>query len=122
MSNRFSFERYPVKESRHFKPVGGDWSQHWRLVDYLTYIHRKHAADYHDAIEEALNDHYWTVRREFAVVIGDGYGGKVDIVADKDGQRIALELDNRSPRGKSLLKLATFSRSVPTAVLLRNPK
>lgn len=88
----------------------------------LSGIRGDHAGDYHDNVEYALIEAGWSVRREYAVVIGDGLGGRVDIVAQRHKTRIALELDNRTPRGKSLIKLTGFPPEVRTAVLLRNPK
>lgn len=105
-----------------FINIRGDWSRLFGLVRALSGIRCKHAAVYHDEVADLLIRQGWQVKREFPVLIGDGAHGMVDIVADRDGCRIALELDNRTPRGKSLVKLATFPAGVLTAVLLRNPK
>ena len=105
-----------------FIHIRGEWSQLSDLVHALSGVRCKHAAVYHDQVAELLIRQGWQVKREFPVLIGDGVHGMVDIVADRDGLRIALELDNRTPRGKSLVKLATFQADVFTAVLLRNPK
>lgn len=102
--------------------VGGGWARHAGTLYALTLVRGVHASDYHDAICLRLEQMGWTARREFAVVFGDGQGGRIDVVADRDGDRIALELDNRTPRGKSILKLMTMPKHVPTAVLLRSPK
>lgn len=86
-------------------------------------IKAKHAADYHDEMVGFLESLGWCVKREFPVVLPNETGGRVDIVADHPlGFRIALELDNRTPRGKSILKLETFPARVQCAVILRNPK
>lgn len=105
-----------------FINIRGDWSVFPVLVNALSSIRGKHAAVYHDEVADLLTSYGWDVKREFPVLIGDGVHGMVDIVADRNGRRIALELDNRTPRGKSLIKLATFADGVFTAVLLRNPK
>lgn len=105
-----------------FINIRGDWSAFPALVHALSAIRCKHAAVFHDEVADFLTIHGWDVKREFPVLISDGVHGMVDIVADYDGRRIALELDNRTPRGKSLIKLATFPSGVCTAVLLRNPK
>lgn len=110
-------------ESRSFKPISGDWDGLEETIFELESVSsRRHAADYHDAVALHLEECGWKVRREYAVVTGDGHGGRVDIVAAKNFRRIALELDNRTPRGRSIIKLQSFPSHVATAVLLRRPR
>jgi len=52
---------------------------------------------------------------------GDGHAGRLDLVAERDGLRIALELDDRTPRAKSLAKLAGALDCQLRAVVLRCP-
>jgi hypothetical protein len=101
----------------------GDWHGLSMYLSALADIKAKHASDYHDKVANWLDSLGWQVKREFPVVLPNETAGRVDIVADhKLGFRIALELDNRTPRGKSILKLQTFPPHVHCAVILRNPK
>lgn len=86
----------------------------------LCSIREKYACTYHDAVEKCLARLGWAVRREYPVVV-NGRGGRVDIVAEWSGITLALELDNRSPRGKSILKLTALPLDWNKGVLLRNP-
>jgi hypothetical protein len=110
----------------NLKHVGwsrGEWSGLKQYLAAMSDIQAKHAADYHDKVVQFLETFGWLVKREFPVVLPNETGGRVDIVADHPlGFRIALELDNRTPRGKSILKLETFPARVQCAVILRNPK
>ncbi len=66
------------------------------------------AEELHDAIEADLRAIGWTVVREWEVPDrGDGKPGRIDLVATAPA-RIAMELDNKSPRVKSLFKLRQF--------------
>ena len=108
---------------KHIGWKRGDWEGLQPHLAAMGDIKAKHAADYHDKIVELLESFGWSVRREYPVVLPNETGGRVDIVADHSlGFRIALELDNRSPRGKSIIKLGTFPAHVLCAIILRNPK
>lgn len=77
----------------------------------------KRAADFHDACEIILRRSGWDVSREYPVP-----GGRIDIVATDGDHTVALELDNRRPRKKSITKLQSLPGRWITGVLLRNPK
>lgn len=65
----------------------------------------------HLEAESALKDAGYVVSREFRVPArGDGRRGKIDLVVwrESEDERIAIELDHRSPRKKSLFKLRAF--------------
>lgn len=101
----------------------GDWSDLAALRAILEGVRgHKYAAAYHDAIEGVLRDEGWQVAREWPIVFAEGRGGKIDIVARYCSTVIALELDNVTPRGKSILKLEAMPKHVPCAVLVRNPR
>lgn len=78
------------------------------------------ATTLHDAVELALGDMGYRVTREYPISDrGDGKGGRVDLMAERDGgARIALELDFITPRGGSILKLASIP-GVTRVVILR---
>jgi hypothetical protein len=68
----------------------------------------KNACSFHDAMEDALKMHGWTVMREFQVKNrGDGRVGYIDLVV-MHPIRIGLELDRKSPKRFSLFKLSQF--------------
>ena len=66
---------------------------------------------FHDGIEAALRRRGFVVRREAEVSIREsGRGpGRIDLLAQYHGGFVALELDNRSPRSKSIDKLRAFN-------------
>jgi hypothetical protein len=67
------------------------------------------AAALHATVIRDLQVAGFNVVPEFYVPdIRNGYGGRVDIVCFKNGEAVAIELDRRSPRKKSLEKLARF--------------
>jgi hypothetical protein len=64
----------------------------------------------HGAAIEALRAAGFEVRTECGVDDrGDGRSGRVDIVAEHDGGSVAIEIDHRNPRQKSVHKLRRFS-------------
>jgi hypothetical protein len=77
------------------------------------------AKEMHDAVESRLVSRGYNCIREYRVPDrGDGRNGAIDLVAEKDGISTAMELDNVTPRQKSIFKLlgAPVDRKV---VLLR---
>lgn len=99
----------------------GPWSSFQVLRDRLQEITGRRAGDYHDSVVEFLKARGWRVFREYAVA-ANGRGGRVDVVAFRDDVNLALELDNRSPRERSIEKLKLFPASWLTGILLRDPK
>lgn len=99
----------------------GPWTAMPSLERVLCGSRGRRAADFHDACERILKREGWKVVREYRVILGDRFGF-IDLVAYYGEIQLALELDNRSPRAKSIRKLATFPASWITGVLLRNPK
>lgn len=63
------------------------------------------AAELHDAAEDALRQAGLDVQREFRINLDDGSYGLIDLVVNNV---VAIELDRRLPRAKSLRKLAAF--------------
>ena len=58
------------------------------------------------AIEERLKARGWDLRTDVRVDSrGDGYGGCVDIVANRGESNVSIEFDRLSPRQKSIVKL-----------------
>ena len=82
-------------------------------------VERRHSAkSFHDAVDYALVQRGWTVYREhLAPHHGLRRRGLIDLVTTAP-LRIGIELDNRIPRQKSLLKLREFEGL--KMVVLRN--
>lgn len=69
-------------------------------------VARSTAAAVHDAAQKALIAAGWLVEREVPVDDrGDGRGGRVDLVARRDGISIGIEIDRETPRRNSVEKL-----------------
>lgn len=82
------------------------------------------ASQFQEAIQEALEGAGWAVRREVdvpAMRLGNGRCGRVDLVGERAGVRIAIELDRRSPRQKSLRKLALIDATRVVIVRRQQP-
>ncbi len=77
------------------------------------------AREMHDAVAGKLIRSGYTIQREYPLHYReDGHLGYVDLIAEKDGCRFALELDRSTPRAKSIKKLQTFMDAA-RVVLLR---
>lgn len=80
------------------------------------------AGGFHTAAETALGGLGFKCSRERRVADrGDGHAGRLDLVAERHGVVIALELDDRVPRQKSIAKLASALSCDFRAVVLRCP-
>ena len=107
----------------------GNWGRIPQLRLLLEHVRAKHAACYHDAVVSLLEAEGWFTKREYGVTFPSGRKGRVDVVAMKPGTGpwnpdlwLALELDNRSPRRKSIIKLEQFPEAYwITGILLRDP-
>ena len=74
------------------------------------------------AQEEVAN---WLEKRGYSCTLevpvadrGDGRSGRVDLMAERDGNQVAIEIDRDSPREKSLVKLRQFACA--KVVVVRN--
>lgn len=69
------------------------------------------AREFHNAIEAALLRAGFSVRREAYVGIRESgrSRGAIDLLAQMNGEFVAIELDRRSPRAGSLDKLRAFN-------------
>jgi hypothetical protein len=80
------------------------------------------AAAFHVAVESALVALRFSCRREVVVPErGDGLRGRLDLVAERHGVRIAFELDDRTPRRKSITKLLAAAECHFRVLVLRCP-
>lgn len=80
------------------------------------------ARGFQEAVAARLRASGWTVRSEVPVSSrGDGRRGRVDLVAERDGEVVAIECDRLSPREKSLAKLRAMVADA-RLVLLRTPR
>jgi hypothetical protein len=68
------------------------------------------AKEFHDAVQIALLNAGFRVTREAPILkreSGRGFG-RIDLLAERNGAAVAIELDRRCPRAKSLDKLRAF--------------
>jgi hypothetical protein len=113
-------EEYSEEYSEEFKTqpksFPGEGLPEFDLKDLGPFASAK---EMHDAVESRLVNRGYNCTREYRVPDrGDGRNGAIDLVAEKDGISTAMELDNVTPRRKSIFKLlgAPVDRR---AVLLR---
>lgn len=75
------------------------------------------AAAFHAAAEATLTGLGFACRREVQVPDrGDGHTGRLDLLAERNGERIAFEFDRAVPRLKSVHKLATVEGAAKVVV------
>lgn len=70
-------------------------------------------------VHEQLELHGWGVKREVPCKYPDGNDGRIDLVAIRNGYKVAIELDYRVARKNSIVKVRTYPAGM---VLLRDPK
>ncbi|EAO0751698.1 hypothetical protein DLP04_24535 [Salmonella enterica] len=75
-------------------------------------------------LEDRLRGKGYAVQRNYTVDMGDGRKWRVDyMIFSPSGDRCAIEIDRRSPRSRSIMKLRTLtSMQIPGFVLLRDGK
>ncbi|EGT7582591.1 hypothetical protein JE599_001910 [Salmonella enterica] len=78
-------------------------------------------------LEDKLRGKGYAVQRNYTVDMGSGREWRVDyMITAPNGDQCAIEVDTRSPRKRSVLKLRTLSdRGIPGFVLLcdgKNPQ
>ncbi|EFE4491890.1 MULTISPECIES: hypothetical protein [Enterobacteriaceae] len=63
------------------------------------------------------------LQRNFTVSVGGGRKGFIDcLVTSPDGQQCAIEIDKRTPRSRSLMKLSELPAGMSGFVLLKDGK
>lgn len=73
-------------------------------------------------IATVLEDNGYAVTKQFLVSDrGDGRPGKVDIVCGNGSAVLAIEIDWKSPRKKSIFKLKSLPDDVHKLIILRSP-
>ena len=78
------------------------------------------AREAHKSVVEWLEKQGYSCVNEYKVENrGDGRCGYIDIVAEKNGDRVAIEVDRKTPREKSISKLQQFPGA--RFVALRDP-
>jgi hypothetical protein len=79
------------------------------VVQSIPTARRQSAKSFHDAVDLSLVQRGWRVHREFrAPRRGDDHGGGLIDLVITSPIRMAIEIDNISPRQKSLFKLRDF--------------
>jgi len=79
------------------------------------------AKEFEDLVVDIFKKQGYKIKRQVEVPDrGDARKGRIDIVVEKDGNKIALELDWKSPRVKSKFKLNSYSAQ-ERYIILREP-
>lgn len=75
-------------------------------------------------LEDMLRGKGYAVQRNYSVDMGNGRKWRVDyMITAPSGDQCAIEIDRRSPRSRSIMKLSTLaSMQIPGFVLLRDGK
>lgn len=77
------------------------------------------ALEWHRYVEAEIKKIGYETEREVPCLLENMDGGRIDLVVYKDGKSIAIELDNRTPRTKSIEKVKTYQIGM---VLLRDAR
>lgn len=92
-----------------------DW-----IIQGMSTEELKSSRSFHDAVEKRLRDAKCETVREYRVdERGDNHCGYIDIVVTHP-LRMAIELDRKSPRNKSITKLKRYGVG-DLFVITRNP-
>lgn len=90
------------------------------LADLLTSLPLCDAGRFHHLAACGMEKQGWKVKRNFVVPNrGDGRRGKIDIVARRESECVAIELDHVEARAKSLFKLRNFTEATARLVVVR---
>lgn len=76
-----------------------------------------------NAIGGILGRDCWNIRMEISIDYNDGVywrKGRIDLEAEKEGFHVAIEIDRKSPRTKSILKLRAIHADL-RLVIVREP-
>ncbi|MBS3049207.1 hypothetical protein [Enterobacter mori] len=74
-------------------------------------------------MQKKIKSQGYHLQRNFAVVLSDGRRGFIDcLVTSPDGQKCAIEVDKRTPRNRSLMKLGELPTGMTGFVLLKDGK
>lgn len=80
------------------------------------------ARDIHYHAHKIMDNAGFSIKRNYYVKNrGDGYGGYIDFFVEKYGIKLAIELDNRTKRKKSIYK-CMHSDADGWIIFLRDPK
>lgn len=113
-SDSFTAESFGKSKNLFFGNVPEDLTQ---LPERLR--GGRYANEWQDYVQSEVEKLGYVVRREVPCFTKDFGNGRIDLVAEKGGFEIAIELDNRTPRWKSVSKIKTYPAGM---VLLRQPK
>lgn len=74
-------------------------------------------------MQKKIKSQGYHLRRNFTLSLSGGRKGFIDcLVTSPDGQQCAVEVDNKSPRKRSLMKLRELPAGMSGFVLLRDGK
>lgn len=80
---------------------------------------RATAGEWQDYVKAEIEKIGYVVEKEVPCLIDQDRNGRIDLIANKDDLQIAIELDYRTPRAKSIIKVKLYPAGM---VLLRDLK
>jgi len=90
------------------------------LIDLAGKLHAgTDAQEWQDYVKKEIEVLGYKVKKEVDCPIDETEMGRIDLLAEKNGLQIAVELDYRTPRSKSIKKVKHFPYGM---VLLRDPE
>lgn len=111
----------PLSSSSSFGKIEnlffGDVPEDLIEMSSRLYITEK-ADEWHNYVQNEIEKIGYKTQREVLCKY-DEKEGRIDLVASKDGKEIAIELDYRTPRTKSIKKVRCYPAGM---ILLRDPK
>lgn len=87
---------------------------------FLESVHPCHSEQFHCEVVRGMKTLGYEVKRNVTVGDrGDGARGRIDVIARRDAELIALELDHSRPRKKSLFKIKHYPNATGRIVVCR---
>ena len=95
---------------------------HAHLISVVTSLPTQASAqEFHNAFSQGMKNLGWCVRNEVSTYVRVlGKVGRVDSLCSWKGYHVGVELDRRSPREKSVLKLEALEANLKV-IILRDP-
>lgn len=85
------------------------------------FIHSDDKVIFDYVMQKKIKSQGYHLQRNFSISISGGRKGFIDcLVTSPDGQQCAIEVDKRTPRSRSLMKLSELPEGISGFVLLKD--